>query len=406
VFTRRTGDPRVDFSHTQGSLYVQDEIKLGRRAVVSAGLRNELQTHAGGLLNLSPRLGLAYSLDSKTTLRLAGGLFRGWYPSALHAETLRLDGQRFREYVVTDAAYPDSFAEREETLVPPSVLRHADGVSLPLGVRGTAGLERTVGPFRLRLDHSYEEWAGALRSANLNAPGADGVRPDPRFGNVFEIDSTGRSTRHTSHADIALLQPGARYGLMIGYLFTVAQNDGDSASSVPATDAGLAGEWGPALEDVRHRMFGFGRARLGRGFSLAAMMLYESGAPYAVTSGADANRDGIFNDRPSGAGRNAGRGQARFNLDARLSWTLGFGPERKPSGPQARIVRLGGGEMPSDPSSGPERRYQVSLYAQAFNATNRTNVRQYGGVVTSPYFGRALQADPGRRIELGASFEF
>ncbi|HET8645199.1 MAG TPA: TonB-dependent receptor, partial [Vicinamibacteria bacterium] len=405
-FTRRTGDFRVDVSHTQAAFYVQDEIKLGRKAVLSAGLRNELQSHAGGALNLSPRLGLAYALDSRTTLRAAGGLFRGWYPASLHAETVRLDGEHALEQVIRDPRYPDPFAAGDLAAVPPSVLRRGQGLSLPLGVRTSAGLERTMGALRLRLDYSYEAWSGLLRSRNLNAPAADGQRPDPGQGNLLEIASSGRSRKHSAFANLARMQPGSRYGFALGYVFTHARSDGDAATGVPATSEGLEGEWGPAADDIRHRVFGFGRARLGRGFALATMLRFESGAPFAVTSGRDANGDGLFNDRPHGVGRNAGRGEARFNLDARLSWTLGFGPERDPGGGRPRIVRIGDGEMPPDLPGAAERRYQASVYLQAFNATNRTNARRYAGVVTSPHFGRPLEADPGRRLELGVSLAF
>jgi hypothetical protein len=63
--------------------------------------------------------------------------------------------------------------------------------------------------------------------------------------------------------------------------------------------------------------------------------------------------------------------------------------------------------MPADaPGPDGDRRYRVSVYAQAFNATNHTNASRYAGVVTSPWFGRPLEADPGRRVELGASVSF
>jgi hypothetical protein len=134
---------------------------------------------------------------------------------------------------------------------------------------------------------------------------------------------------------------------------------------------------------------------------------FESGAPYNVTTGFDDNGDTIVNDRPGGLGRNAGRGGARVALDLRLSWCRGVGPQRAPRGPQAQIIRMGDGEMPADvPAADANKRYQVSLYAQAFNATNHTNVRSYSSVLTSPFFGEPLLAEPGRRIELGASFGF
>jgi hypothetical protein len=204
----------------------------------------------------------------------------------------------------------------------------------------------------------------------------------------------------------SLLQPGARASFTLSYVLTFARNDGDAATSVPATRAGLAGEWGPSAEDVRHRLFGFGRARLFGGFSLSAMMRFESGAPYAITSGLDPSGDGIFNERPDGVGRNAGRGDSRLNLDARLSWSIGLGPERQPSAPRPRVVRIGDGEMPPDLPGAAERRFQLALYLQAFNATNHTNPRRYAGVATSPYFGTVLEADPGRRVELGTSLSF
>ena len=48
----------------------------------------------------------------------------------------------------------------------------------------------------------------------------------------------------------------------------------------------------------------------------------------------------------------------------------------------------------------------MAVYAQAFNATNHTDPRTYSGVRTSPFFGQPLSAEPGRRIELGASVGF
>src|SRR5688572_32377921 len=40
--------------------------------------------------------------------------------------------------------------------------------------------------------------------------------------------------------------------------------------------------------------------------------------PYNITTGTDANRDTQTNDRPSGVGRNSGRGATLFQADLRL----------------------------------------------------------------------------------------
>jgi hypothetical protein len=406
LYTRRAGDAHVAFRHSQLGVYLQDEIKLGRRAVLSLGVREELQSHVDGSLNLAPRLGFTYSLGKSTTLRVAAGVFHDWYRAALHAETLRLDGERFREFLISDPAYPDPFATSLAAAAPPNRLLRSSGLELPRVRRASVGLERTFGGWRFHTDYSFERGDRQLGSENRNAPDA-GLRPDAALGNVLEIVSAGRSRRHTINVNGGFMNPGARFGLFAGYLFTQRGNDGDSALSVPATPLGRAAEWGPAADDLRHRVFGFGRARFPRGFSLSGMLRFESGAPYNVTTGFDTNGDGIFNERAAGTFRNSARGDARFNLDARLAWARGFGPRRRPSGPQARIVRLGDGEMPSEaPAGEADRRFQVSLYLQAYNATNHTNARVYSGVITSPYFGSAVQADPGRRLELGASFGF
>jgi len=54
----------------------------------------------------------------------------------------------------------------------------------------------------------------------------------------------------------------------------------------------------------------------------------------------------------------------------------------------------------------PSRRYNVELYGQAFNVTNRTNALAFSGVQTSPFFGRPTWAAPARRAEVGLRFTF
>lgn len=134
--------------------------------------------------------------------------------------------------------------------------------------------------------------------------------------------------------------------------------------------------------------------------------------PYNVTTGFDNNGDTNLNDRPAGVRRNNARGAGRFDLSTRLSWGFGFGTvkETGPGGPQVRVVRgdsdagdiLGMGGMPG----GKPTRYHMEFFLQATNLLNRSNLANFVGVQTSPFFGRATAALPGRRIETGLRFTF
>jgi hypothetical protein len=131
--------------------------------------------------------------------------------------------------------------------------------------------------------------------------------------------------------------------------------------------------------------------------------------PYNIATGFDNNGDTVFNDRPSGVGRNSARGAARWEVGSRLSWSRDFGPEQKPTGGTlVKMVRVGGGEGAASPSismSG-TKRFSLELYAQAFNLFNHTNLSSFTGVQTSPFFGHATSAQLPRRMELGMRFNF
>ncbi len=84
TFTRNVGDPDVAISQAQLGLYVQDDYRARKDLTISAGLRQEYQTHIGGL-NLGPRGGIAWSpfKTGKTTIRAGGGIFFDWFDALL-----------------------------------------------------------------------------------------------------------------------------------------------------------------------------------------------------------------------------------------------------------------------------------------------------------------------------------
>ena len=60
-YTRRIGDPNIDYFNLQGALYVQDDIRVRTGLTLSPGLRYEMQTHVSDFNNLGPRFGVTWS---------------------------------------------------------------------------------------------------------------------------------------------------------------------------------------------------------------------------------------------------------------------------------------------------------------------------------------------------------
>jgi hypothetical protein len=54
---------------------------------------------------------------------------------------------------------------------------------------------------------------------------------------------------------------------------------------------------------------------------------YSSPAPYTITTGIDANGDGIFNERPAGIARKSARGYPQFDQGTFVSWAWPLFPQ-------------------------------------------------------------------------------
>ena len=158
----------------------------------------------------------------------------------------------------------------------------------------------------------------------------------------------------------------------------------------------------------------FGNYTLPHNLRFSSILVAQSALPYNVTTGLDDNGDGIINDRPINTRRNSARGAGLVELSTRLGWGFGFGkPPEQAGGPQARAILINGNDSGSVLSSigglagGPRnQRYQMEFFVQASNLLNHANRVGFTGVQTSPFFGRATSAMPGRRLETGLRFSF
>jgi hypothetical protein len=413
-FTQRLGDPTVSYSQYQVGWYLQDDYRVRKDLTLSLGVRQELQTNLGDKFNLAPRFGFVWSpkKNGSITLRGGAGIFYDWFGAQTLEQTLRVDGVRQRDLVITNPSYPNPLSGGNQRTLAPSRIQKDPNLQNPYVFQASFGVETK--PFnlvQLTTNYQYQRGVHLLRGRNLNAPLPGGGRPDPTVGNITDIESSGYSSVHRLMIRVGPAKFVNGFFWSANYMLMKNTNDADSPFSLPTDNFDLRAERGPSGADIRHFFSAFGNKRLTKGFSISAIVNATSALPYNITTGFDNNGDTVINDRPAGVGRNSARGAGRFEVGSRLSWTRDFGPEQKQTagGPQIRMVRMGGGSegaAPPSMSMPGTKRFRLELYAQAFNLFNHANLGAFSGVQTSPFFGHATSAQLPRRLEVGTRFNF
>ncbi|HEX5876396.1 MAG TPA: TonB-dependent receptor [Pyrinomonadaceae bacterium] len=411
-FTQRIGDPAVDYRQYQFGWYVQDDYRVRKNLTLSYGVRHEFQNHVPGKFNVAPRFGFAWSplKSGSITFRGGAGIFYDWFAAQTYEQTLRVDGQRQRDRVITNPGFPNPLSGGMQTILPPSRIQTDPNLQIPYVIQSSIGVETNPFKlFRLTTNYQYQRGVHLLHGRNLNAPVPGFGRPDPTVGNITNIES---SAYQSSHRLMVGIGP-ARFvqGLFwnINYLLMKNTNEADSPFSLPSNNFNLRADRGPAANDMRHLISGFISKRLPMGFNISTIFQATSALPYNITTGFDDNGDTVINDRPFGVGRNSARGAPRWEIGSRFSWGRDFGPEQQQTNQtQVRMVRIGGGDGAAPPSMSMPgtKKYRFELYAQAFNLLNHANLGVFSGVQTSPFFGQATSAQPPRRFELGMRFNF
>lgn len=415
TFAQVTGDPEVAYSQYEFGWYFQDDIRARKDLTISLGLRHEVQSHLDDWNNFAPRAGFTWSpfKDGSTTFRGGAGLFYDWYSAQAYEQTLRVDGVTQQDLVIRNPGYPDPLSGGTIGVLPAGRIQAASDLRMPVLLQTSVGIERRITPTAM-LNVTYFDTRGTqqLRGRNVNAPLADGSRPDPRAGNVTQIESSARSRSRSLSFNFNMNVPQRRMFAAVNYTYGFARNDADGPFSLPADNYDLAAEWGPAPNDVRHRLMGMVHMPLWKQLRFASQFRASSAAPYTITTGFDDNGDTVLNDRPAGVGRNSGRGRGQWDVSGRLQYTFGFGTRPAapgPGTPTVRIVRAGddsgpiGGGMMMGPS---DARVRLDVYIGVSNLFNHVNYVNFSGVQTSPFFAQPTAAQPGRRVEVGARIGF
>ena len=413
TFTQRLGQVDTHFTQYQLGLYLQDDVRVSPAFSVSVGVRQELQNHVDDRLNLMPRVGFTWNaFGARTVVRGGYGVFHDWYDSSLHDQTLRVDGRTQRDLLVLNPGYPDPIGGISAIVLPGGRVQAAPSLQLPYVHQASIGVERPItSTLNVQASYLFMRGRNQMRSRNANAPDANGLRPEPNTGTVTQIESTGRTSHDRFNVNLNYRAPAMRIFANANYTLANVKNVADNALSLPANSLDPDAEWGPASQDVRHRVNAMITFPVWRGLRANISTSASSAAPYTITTGRDDNADGVSNDRPPGVGRNTARGVSRWDLSTRMSKAFGFGGQRAgqaaQQGPGGRGRRPGAGGGPGPrPGNPADQRFRVEFYVQAFNVLNRINYVNFSGNLQSPFFGLPTSAAQARRVEVGTQFRF
>ena len=394
--------------------FVQDEWRVRKELTVTMGVRYDLQSFkqpavrnpdpqlaAAGIdtsflktdkNNFGPRLGLAWTPNSKTVFRAGYGLFYGRTPSIMvgtaHSNngvnviSVRVSGNNAPKYPGTLSAPPTGVAG-----IKPSIFVFDKDYQNPMVHQASAGVEYALGT-DLSVGASYLFVAGRdlqrSRDFNVGTPVPVGVpvqgggsvtvmrfpdvRPFASFDRIIRFESTARSNYNGVTIEV---KKRFRQSLQASFAYTlgkVRDTKPDATAVVPgnagddskhaSNPADFEADYAPGDNDVRHRAVfsgywdlsywksshGVAKAVLD-GWSMSWIAALQSGQPYSELVTNDLNSDGNrFNDIVPGS-RNTHRLPTSYNLDMRVS-------RRIPLGPKARLELIG----------------------EAFNVFNHTNI--------------------------------
>jgi hypothetical protein len=456
---------------TEYGFFLQDDWRFLPKLTISAGLRYDYQSLAkpqiqnpnAALLaagfdtrfvpsdknNFSPRIGLSYSFNEKTVLRGGYGIYYGRTPAIMVGLAHSQNGIQVVAFDINCSStpalcplYPAVFTSQPSGATPAPINLYVfdKNYKQPFTYQARVELERQV--FHdINFSITYEIFRGLdlprARNANLGVP-VSRVLPVyndlvptgetlsilrfpnagviPEFKSIAVFESTARSLYH----GLTFALNNRLYGpvkFFLSYTLSNAKDDRPDPQLQVNIDNpnDITGLYGRSDVDVRHRFIfapvyepgkfpsknRFIRILLSD-YVLSGIYTAQSGAPYSAVISGDPNGDGSdLNDRVPGTARNQYSTPPRSILDMRIGRTIRF-----------------------------DERVKMMLFAEAFNALNRSNVStiinteytysaaterltlataSFGTTrvfVAPSQLNNASNASSNRAVQLGLRFEF
>ncbi|HLW79818.1 MAG TPA: TonB-dependent receptor, partial [Terriglobia bacterium] len=475
-FTIAAGQPSLDVSQWDVGVFLGDDWRARPNLTVSYGLRYEAQTNIGDGRDFAPRIGVAWApgrrsagSSPKSVIRAGFGVFydRFGLSNTLTAE--RYNGVVQQQVVVTNPDFYPSIPPLASLGGPDNasggrqvIQKVSPDLRGPYLMQSALAFERQL-PAHTTVAVTFADTHGVhqLRSQDVNAPlpgtydpanPASGVFPLGNPDPVFLMESAGLYNQ-TQWIVNFNSQASKNVSVFGSYLYNHAMSNTDSLGTFPANPYSMAGEYGPASTDIRHRVTFGGSISTRWGFRFNPFLTAGSGAPFDITAGQDLYGDTLFNARPALAldatrpglvssayglldpnpspgepvlPRNFGRGPAIVLFNLRLTKVFAFGRAERGGGAgtgggygrrnETGPFNLGGPRG----DSGSGRRYNLSISMAIRNILNRNNPGPIIGNIESLRFGQANQpfgvgmlggtgfseSADNRRLELQTRFTF
>ena len=379
TMTQITGDLGFNMSTNIFSTFAQDDWQIAPTVKVLYGVRYDLYKYPQGLANaplaqtasfntdknnFGPRVGVAWSADTKTVVRASTGIM---YDQAIlggYEQALQLSGSpRAPVYTFSGTsagapAFPASattgvLSQQSPWAIDPAfsvahtwqsnvqVERAFGGeMTASIGVMYAKGTQLPV-----VTDVNLANPTGTLADGRpiYNTSASAATRLDPRFNHILEVQSIGDSTFKGMTLQMSKrfakgLSFNVQYELSKGVddtpLLTQLTVQSETGRSDPSN---LTRDEGPNPLDMRHNFTGnilytsssestnpMVRGLL-NGNEIGVLLQFNSGLPLNQQSNLDLNQDGVNSDRPLNVTRNALYLPARKNVDMRYTRSFPLG---------------------------------------------------------------------------------
>ncbi|HZC23529.1 MAG TPA: TonB-dependent receptor, partial [Candidatus Binatia bacterium] len=375
-----TGQGHVVFLERVVCAFFEDDIRLRPNFSLYVGMRYYFQNYFHDKPhNFAPRMGFAWapSRDSKNVLRAGAGVFFDRTGPSPIGDLLHFNGINLLRFIVGQplVTYPINPVALQQ--VPTSIVTLDPKARIPYVVQFSLGIEHQLTP-KATVSATYVGSRGIdqFRSIDANAPMLPNFLtvPNPNLGQVREMQSEGYLKGNA--LELTFRGKVSRYfSGQVQYTLNRTDNNTSGITYFPGNSYDPTADWARSDNDRRHKFDLLASSQPTRFFTLGVALSLYSDKPVNVTTGADNNNDGVINDRPSGYGRNSLHGPGLIDLDLNIAHDFKLGKTAK----EQKILTVG---------------------LNSFNVLNHTNDMTYVGVITSPFFGHAVAAQPPRRMQL------